>query len=74
LIPVSATAGLRDIERISKYLPEFVSPAGTGSSRYIQAFHTSQGLLAFWQQAQKDRSQLLVMHRLSMERVEEILS
>lgn len=71
---VSEAAGLRDIERISTYLPEFVSPTGSGSSRYIQAFHTSQGLLAFWQQSQEDFSQPLVMHRLSMEQVEEILS
>jgi hypothetical protein len=73
-LAVASAPGLRDITRVSTTLPEFVSPAGTGSSRYIQAFHTSHGLIALWQQSQPDYSQPLVMNRLAMEEVEAILS
>lgn len=71
---VCSRADLRDIERVSVNLPQFISPEGTGSSRYIQAFETSQGLIALWQQSQADGSQPLVAHRLSWAEVEEILS
>jgi hypothetical protein len=73
-LAAAGAADLSDIVRISTTLPEFVSPTGSGSSRYIQAFHTSHGLIALWQQSQSDFSQPLVMNRLSQARVEEILS
>ena len=53
---------------------EFVSPRVSGSSRYIQLFHTSFGLISLWQQSQEDFSQPLVMNKLSMEKPEELLS
>lgn len=61
------------IERLSKYLPQFVSPYGTGCSRYVDVVSTKAGLVATWQQSQKDLSQPLVMNMLSHQEVAEIL-
>ena len=62
-----------DIERLSKYLPQFISPYGTGCSRYVDVVSTKAGLVATWQQSQNDLSQPLVMNVLSHQEVAEIL-
>jgi hypothetical protein len=49
------------IERLSIELPVFVSPHGTGCSRYVSVLETEAGYCATWQQSQPDRSQPLVM-------------
>lgn len=61
-------------ERISPVYARFVSPAGTGSSRYVSTLATAQGIWATWQQSQSDGSQPLVMNHLSMDEVERLLS
>jgi len=61
------------VERVSKYLPLFVSPWGTGCCRYIHTLRTKEGILATWQQSQKDASQPLVMNFLSWPEVYETL-
>jgi hypothetical protein len=62
------------VERLSKYLPQFISPYGTGCSRYVDAVSTESGLIATWQQSQDDHSQPLVMNTLTHEEVADILS
>ena len=62
------------IERLSKYLPEFISPYGTGCSRYVDVVSTKTGLLATWQQSQTDLSQPLVMNVLTHQEVADILN
>ena len=59
--------------RLSRLQPFFVSPWGTGCSRYVDCLVTPDGILATWQQSQADESQPLVGHFLSQERVERIL-
>jgi hypothetical protein len=63
----------RDLRRLSRTAPLFVSPHGTGCSRYVSTLATEDALIAFWQQGQPDGSQPLVTHRLPMERVRELL-
>lgn len=65
---------LDDIERLSIELPMFVSPFGTGSSRYVHTLRTEAGIYATWQQAQADGSQPLVMNMLDWGEVQRILS
>ncbi|MGC9350305.1 MAG: hypothetical protein ACP5JG_19340, partial [Anaerolineae bacterium] len=62
------------IERLSVNLPMFVSPVGTGCSRYVDVLATEEGFYATWEQSQEDRSQPLVMNFLSREEVESILT
>ena len=64
---------LAGIDRLSDTEPFFVSPHGTGSSRYVDAVRTPDGLLATWQQSQPDGSQPLVAHCLPLDRAERIL-
>ncbi|KLI43867.1 sialidase family protein [Brachyspira hyodysenteriae] len=61
------------IERISKELPLFVSPYGTGCSRYVDVLRTKDGMYATWQQSQDNKSQPLVMNFLSNAEIEDIL-
>ena len=65
---------LNRVNRLSKYLPFFVSPYGTGCSRYVDVLKTDNGLIATWQQSQNDLSQPLVMNSLSNEEVSRLLS
>jgi hypothetical protein len=60
-------------ERLSYLAPLFISPYGTGCSRYADVLVTKDGLFATWQQSQNDLSQPLVASFLSMDRVAEIL-
>jgi len=64
---------LTRITSISPDAPLFVSPYGTGCSRYVATLITPAGIYATWQQSQPDLSQPSVGHFLPMERVEEIL-
>lgn len=66
-------ASFPDLKRLSVTGPWFVSPHGTGCSRYVETLVTPYGILSIWQQAQDDGSQPLVGRFLSMERVEGIL-
>ena len=61
------------IHRLSKYLPYFVSPMGTGTSRYVDVLKTAQGYYTTWQQSQPDLSQPLVMNFICHEEVREAL-
>lgn len=61
-------------ERISTRSAEFVSPWGTGCSRYVDVLFTERWAYASWQQSQKDQSQPLVLNRISMDAVAAILS
>ncbi|NLE44268.1 MAG: exo-alpha-sialidase [Chloroflexi bacterium] len=60
--------------RLSDSGPLFVSPWGTGCSRYVDAITLDDGILATWQQSQMDLSQALVSHFLPMSEVESFLS
>lgn len=65
---------LASVERLSKHAPLFISPHGTGCSRYVDVLQTRDGrLVATWQQSQDDCSQPLVMNSLSAAEVGEIL-
>jgi hypothetical protein len=61
------------LQRLSINLPLFVSPYGTGGSRYVSTLQTEKGIYALWMQSQKDLSQPLVMNFLSMAEVAKIL-
>jgi len=55
------------IQRLSVDGPLFTSPNGTGCSRYVSTLVLEDGILAAWQQSQKDLSQPLVGHFLPMD-------
>ena len=65
---------LDEIHRLSTLLPLFVSPWGTGCSRYVDVLSTEEGFYATWQQSQKDLSQPLVMNFLSHDHAAAILT
>ena len=65
---------LRSSEKLSVVGPMFVSPQGTGCSRYVDVLATDENFIATWQQSQSDNSQPLVMNTVSRQRVVEILS
>jgi len=62
-----------DLQRLSQIAPWFVSPYGTGSSRYVSCLKTADGILATWQQSQPDGSQPLVANFVSMDDIKHIL-
>lgn len=61
------------IERLSEYGPLFVSPHGTGCSRYVDVLATDDGFYAAWQQSQPDGSQPLVMNFVPRDAATEML-
>ena len=65
---------LSNVQRISQYAPLFVSPHGTGCSRYVDVLQTSDGIFASWQQSQDDGSQPLVMNFIPNATIEQILA
>lgn len=73
-IAVCLDSDLSHIESLSIESPLFVSPYGTGCSRYVATLVDENGIFATWQQSQDDLSQPLVGHYLPMDRVAEILS
>ena len=62
------------VTRLSEFKPLFVSPFGTGCSRYVDVLATSEGFRATWQQSQEDGSQPLVSNLLDNEKALSILS
>ncbi len=50
------------IQRLSVLRPSFVSPWGTGCSRYVDVLVTEEAWYASWQQSQPSQSQPLVMN------------
>jgi hypothetical protein len=67
-------AGFPQIERLSRLRPLFVSPWGTGCSRYVHTLSMDEGIFAAWQQGQADGSQPLVGHFLPMDEMTRLLS
>lgn len=65
---------LTRIESLSIEGPQFVSPHGTGCSRYVSVLSTEDGMFATWQQSQDDLSQPLVGHFLAIDEIERILA
>jgi hypothetical protein len=65
---------IEDLDRISKIQPMFISPWGTGCSRYIHTCLTKDRIFATWQQSQNSGAQPLVMNALTMEEAETIFS
>jgi hypothetical protein len=61
-----------NVNRLSIYLPMFISPYGLGTSRYVDVLETNAGYYATWQQSQNDESQPLVMNFLTLDRVNRI--
>lgn len=61
-------------ERLSVTEPMFVSPHGSGCSRYVDVLVTLQGYYATWQQSQPDHSQPLVMNFVSVDEVSRVLT
>ena len=64
---------LNNIHRLSNEFPAFVSPYGTGCSRYVDVLQTAAGFYATWQQSQSDHSQPLVMNFVARAKVEAAL-
>ena len=63
------------LHRLSYLQPLFVSPEGTGCSRYASVLTEADGgLFATWQRSTQTRSQPLFGHRLTPARVESLLS
>lgn len=60
-------------ERLAHLLPMFISPYGTGCSRYVDVLATDQGFYATWQQSQPDLSQPLVLNFVSRQQAEALL-
>ena len=61
------------VHRLSRHRPLFVSPWGTGCSRYVDVLATDAGMMATWQQSQDDRSQPLVRNFVPQAEVEGLL-
>lgn len=60
--------------RLSRLHPLFVSPHGTGSSRYLDVVCHDDVWYATWQQSQPDHSQPLVMNQMTRTEIETLLS
>lgn len=63
-----------EMTRLSRLQPLFVSPYGTGCSRYVETLVEPGGIHAIWQQGQEDGSQPLVANFLPREKVVALLS
>ncbi len=64
---------LHSVQRLSVIEPMFVSPYGTGCSRYVDVLATNSLYYATWQQSQADGSQPLVMNVVDRAKVEALL-
>jgi hypothetical protein len=65
---------LGQIHRLSLTGAMFVSPYGTGCSRYVDVLATADGYYATWQQSQPDGSQPLVMNFVGRDQVDRLLT
>ncbi|MDP6794989.1 MAG: exo-alpha-sialidase [Verrucomicrobiota bacterium] len=66
-------AAFPEMHRLSVEFPLFISPHGTGCSRYVSTLVTAGGIMASWQQSQPDRSQPLVGNFVGSETVAGLL-
>ncbi len=73
-LAVGIDAELPAIESITVEEPLFVSPHGTGCSRYVSTLVLPQGILATWQQSQPGGSQALVGRFLAHDELEALLA
>lgn len=64
---------VHQLQRLSITGPAFVSPHGTGCSRYVDVMCDGEHYFATWQQSQPDGSQPLVMNKVPRERIEALL-
>jgi len=64
----------RNMERLSTRLPFFVSPYGTGCSRYVDVLAAEEGYYVTWQRSQPDGSQPLVLNFVRRKDAEKILA
>ena len=64
---------LNTVQRLSVNHPMFVSPHGTGCSRYVDVLATADSYIVTWQQSQADGSQPLVMNVVPRAEVEALL-
>ena len=62
-----------EIRRISSINPLFISPWGTGCSRYIHTCSLPEKVIAMWQQSQTSGAQPLVMHALSWDEIRSVV-
>ncbi|MEC8261576.1 MAG: exo-alpha-sialidase, partial [SAR324 cluster bacterium] len=62
------------LQKISILHPHFISPWGTGCSRYVDALIADDGIHVTWQQSQKNQSQPLVHNFLSNSQISDLLS
>lgn len=69
----STTGNLSHWNRLAIKEPLFISPHGTGCSRYIDVLSTKEGFYTTWQQSQPNGSQPLVMNFLTCETANELL-
>jgi len=65
---------LTSVQRLSVNQPMFVSPYGTGCSRYVDVLVTEENYIVTWQQSQQDGSQPLVMNVVSRTEIEALLT
>lgn len=65
---------LDGFRRLSKHEPLFISPHGTGCSRYVDVLRIKEGFLSTWQQSQPDGSQPLVSNFVAIDEAESLLS
>ena len=68
------TTNFPKMERLSVDAPFFVSPHGTGCSRYVSTLVAKGSIITTWQQSQDDFSQPLVVNAVEMDEVEQILN
>lgn len=73
-VAVVSQTTLATVERLSQYLPMFVSPEGTGSNRYVDVLETEEGFYATWERSYADRSQPLVINFLTREKARALLT
>ena len=64
---------LSKVTRLSVLEPSFISPVGTGCSRYVDVLDAGDYYYATWQQSQQNLSQPLVLNKVSKKSVLEIL-
>ena len=72
-LAVIADGDLGTFTRLSRVRPAFVSPWGSGCSRYVNVCWGPDRVFVTWQQGQADGSQPLVLNEVPVDEVEAIL-